>query len=770
MKKFRRWDKAIMKVWIIIILLLSSVFFLPIKAVSQTFTEVAQNQIKGQHLGYASWCDVNADGYLDIFITGHNLVMGVEDFTHSIIYLNDGNGSFFETNVSTIPRVIYGSHDWGDFNNDGQADLLLSGTTSGYTWDGLTRLYLNDQGNFQVLPLDLPGAVGSHVQFLDFDSDGWQDIFIMGFDNLNQLIVTIYKNINGESAVESGVVFRTFTGGINNLGRTGAAIRDFDNDGDQDIILGWNSSTGFSVDMYENTGSAYVLRPIPLPQFSSASLAVADFNSDGLFDVVINGIQQLQSYEAYLTSSDFVVLKGEPGLNFSTLAQYSEKGTYWGNVSAGDMNSDGRPDILVNGTGNGSARTKLFINSNGNGFSEISNGLPGTYLGNASLGDFDNDGDLDLLVTGSINGSAGTAQARVYRNDTAIQNDRPSTPKNTVVQNLNGKLILSWDRSVDSTTPTEAITYNIRIVSAATGTWSVSSLSLVNGTRLIESHGNSGLRNTFEIELPDGKYYWQVQSLDAAYFESEFSPLEEICIMSYPQVECKPHYCYNETVRLNVDGTSVKWYDDMTLNTLAHEGPSLEMTATENREFYVTQTANGCTSQPLKVGFSVSKNASVSFFVDGDEFTGDYLNLTKCSNDENFIITAESNYDTEKWEGGTSNRLVIDHSGVYTLVLSDDHCTVQKEIAVDVESIVDPFIPNVITPGNDQDNELFILDFLEKTEAEVTIYNRDGRGVYHAPSYKNDFNGNGLSAGTYYYRVKPYNCSKVYKGWLHIMK
>src|SRR5260221_1545521 len=149
----------------------------------QTFTEVSANQLNGQALGFASWCDINSDGYLDIFITGANLGNGQTDFVHSNIYLNNNGVSFTESSVSNIPRVIYGSHDWGDFNNDGLPDLLMSGTTSGYAADGITKVFVNGGSSFTALSLNLPRVIGSQTKWLDYKQDGLEGIFCIGFFN-----------------------------------------------------------------------------------------------------------------------------------------------------------------------------------------------------------------------------------------------------------------------------------------------------------------------------------------------------------------------------------------------------------------------------------------------------------------------------------------------------------------------------------------------------------------------------------------------------------
>ncbi|WP_158563280.1 DUF7927 domain-containing protein [Chitinophaga silvatica] len=81
--------------------------------------------------------------------------------------------------------------------------------------------------------------------------------------------------------------------------------------------------------------------------------------------------------------------------------------------------------------------------------------------------------------------------------------------------------------------------------------------------------------------------------------------------------------------------------------------------------------------------------------------------------------------------------------------------------------------PNVFTPNGDGKNEKFIIGGLEKYPgSSIFIYNRWGSMVYQSKDYRNDWNGSGLNEGTYYYilQVKKQQDTKVYKGWIQILR
>jgi len=95
-----------------------------------------------------------------------------------------------------------------------------------------------------------------------------------------------------------------------------------------------------------------------------------------------------------------------------------------------------------------------------------------------------------------------------------------------------------------------------------------------------------------------------------------------------------------------------------------------------------------------------------------------------------------------------------------------------------VEQVAGPAVelvfPNVFTPNGDGLNEYFKVGGLESyTGAELYVYNRWGNQVYASKDYKNDWNGNGLNEGTYYYLLRVKTSSeetKSIKGWVQILR
>ncbi|PJC62155.1 MAG: hypothetical protein CO022_06035 [Flavobacteriales bacterium CG_4_9_14_0_2_um_filter_32_27] len=82
-------------------------------------------------------------------------------------------------------------------------------------------------------------------------------------------------------------------------------------------------------------------------------------------------------------------------------------------------------------------------------------------------------------------------------------------------------------------------------------------------------------------------------------------------------------------------------------------------------------------------------------------------------------------------------------------------------------------IPNVFTPNGDGFNDLFVIENLEFFDNNLKIYNRWGTKVFEKENYKNNWDGNGVSDGTYFFilEVKLMDDSiETHKGTISILK
>lgn len=130
----------------------------------------------------ASWADFNNDGWIDLFI-GNEHSNNIK--APSQLYQNNGDGTFTEVAASknvSINGFIKGCV-WGDYNNDGYPDLYISminnynllfensGPINNYTFTNKTKESKTNEPN-----MSFP------CWFFDYNQDGWEDIFVSGFD------------------------------------------------------------------------------------------------------------------------------------------------------------------------------------------------------------------------------------------------------------------------------------------------------------------------------------------------------------------------------------------------------------------------------------------------------------------------------------------------------------------------------------------------------------------------------------------------------------
>ena len=241
-----------------------------------------------------AWLDFDGDGRLDIFIN--------DDFGNNQLLRNLNNSNFSDITEAAGVRTVGGSYGVAasDFNNDGHADVFIA-TCSSSPENSIKHL-LRNNGDNTFTDINVSAGVGDSlaswgVVWLDYDNDGWLDLYIgnmpLGMDGRNKL----YRNNGDETftdvAPESGVAgeLREPTFGV--------ATADFDNDGWMDIYAGNRSPQpgGFTHRLYRNNGDGTfvdVAASAGITAFQEPTVSLADFNNDGWIDIFIPGAPQNQ--------------------------------------------------------------------------------------------------------------------------------------------------------------------------------------------------------------------------------------------------------------------------------------------------------------------------------------------------------------------------------------------------------------------------------------------------------------------------------------------
>ena len=266
----------------------------------------------------------------------------------------------------------------------------------------------------------LTGVYLGSVAWGDYDNDGDLDILLTGFDLDGNSVAKVYRN-DGGGFVDSGVA-------LTGVGASSVAWGDYDNDGDLDILLTGYDGGGPVAKVYRNDGGRlrmdFVDSGVALTGVYYSSVAWGDYDNDGDLDILLTGTTNGNSMAQWPRSTATTVLRQAQVGALPTAGSPSPASSQ-SSVAWGDYDNDGDLDILLTGLGSGSVRVaKLYRNDgpaagSGWNFSEQTGaGLTGVGASSVAWGDYDNDGDLDILLTGRD--SDGGNVAKVYRNNGGV--------------------------------------------------------------------------------------------------------------------------------------------------------------------------------------------------------------------------------------------------------------------------------------------------------------------------------------------------------------
>jgi len=393
--------------------------------------------------GGCAFFDYDNDGWMDVFILGGRHLEAIPPGAGNRLYRNNRDGTF--TDVTATAGLT--DAGWavgvcvGDYNNDGFEDLFV-------TYYGQNRLYRNN-GNGTFTDATAHAGLGSEAirfgsgcTFVDYNRDGWLDLFVANYADVD--LARLPKpsldrpNCNFEGvAVNCGpsglplprhLLYRnngdgTFTdvsksSGVAALrgsyGLTAAAF-DADEDGWPDILLACDSTPSLLL-MNNHDGTfreEALLRGVALnddgKEMAGMGLGIGDYDCDGHLDVLrTHFMNQASGLYRNNGKGEFEDVTARAGL------MHERRFVSWG-AGLVDLDNDGNPDIfLVTGQVYPELEAvnpkyprrgpRLLFRNLGNGtFAPVpEEGQPALASRHVSrgcaFGDFDNDGDLDILI------------------------------------------------------------------------------------------------------------------------------------------------------------------------------------------------------------------------------------------------------------------------------------------------------------------------------------------------------------------------------------
>ncbi|MDD3627389.1 MAG: FG-GAP-like repeat-containing protein [bacterium] len=716
-----------------------------------SFTEINSSSLTGVSYSSIVLGDIDNDGDLDLILSGTPGSGGI-----SKIYQNNGTGSFTEINPGSLTGVYYSSNALGDIDNDGDLDLILTGYTDP---DSVSKIYQNNgAGSFtEINPGSLTGVFNSSIALGDLDNDGDLDLILSGIIS-SEIISKIYQNDGVGSFTEIN------PGSLTGLVGSSIALGDIDNDGDLDLILTGYDFTFFISKIYKNdgTGNFTEINSGTLTGIYYSSVAFGDLDTDGDLDLILTG----NTGAGFISK---IYQNNGTGL-FTEINSGCLTEVWYSSIALGDIDTDGDLDLILTGqTGTGGIST-IYQNNGTGSFTEINSGsLTGVCTSSISLGDIDNDGDLDLILTGFIGPDS---VSKIYQNNELIKNNVPSIPENLSTMDNSGFWRLSWSASNDDHTNSNLIRYKIAISTGSDSEFNYISevMDLPRGQANIGNLYSSG-KTIFQTKIPTTeKIFWKVKAIDTSFKTSDWSQI------------CSSHY----SISGQITDYSPSPISDVTVSLVGSDTGTIQTSATgyfifpdlqvggiytifpskSNYSFNpLSKTFSGLDSDQIQNFMGISENNKIYGYVRDSE--GNPINNVKLKVSGRLSATTISNKDGYFEFSGLESR------GDYTIKaikpgyefepenIKVFNLTSDQKIKITGKLITLENLYSYPNPYKAGDSETRGITFANLTEdTTIQLYNISGDLVFEVKTSEQSYtwdlinnSGDSISSGTYFFLI-----------------
>jgi len=455
-----------------------------------------------------------------------------------------GNPRFRESDQEFLNMSFLHDVVWGDFDKDGDLDLAIAGKDRHGSGNSV-EIYRNDGGNLfpgECQPFSADGRINASG---DYDNDGDLDLVITsaflrndGGEFANDAPVTLATHDDGDigdydndgdldvviAGVRGGKLYRNegaaFTEdesqdfGDGGFRTQFASFADLDNDGDLDVAIG----SYYIMRFYLNNNSTYILEQEVFGLIGRG--AWGDYENDGRLDLAMSGHEY-----GYAGTPSTVIYKNQGGDPIEM--SIDRLGILAGDPAWGDYDNDGDLDLIVAGRKLGGDNlfhpgTFIYQQINGQFIEDTREEIRQIVPSKVAWADYDQDGDLDFLVVGKD--AENDWHTILYESIEADPdgNNNPNQPPSPPADGFSSiyrhqTLLLFWGEGSDDKTPTPGLYYNLRVGTFPGGN------DIVSGAYGTPLFGNSGQRKFTFLKVPEQRYYWSVQTIDTGLAASAWS-------------------------------------------------------------------------------------------------------------------------------------------------------------------------------------------------------------------------------------------------------